>query len=467
MSSGRMSPLPTVTKNPNGTLTLRRVVEIEVPAGGSLYEAESRMQAALQEAGMELTAILLHSVDADGRPLTRDGQRLTAKSVKEPLVVECTFGSVRIERWAYQSSSGGACVYPLDEKMDLIGSATPKLARSIAFKSAHTPAARVAEDLADNHARNVSVHYIQNLSALMGELIIAAQPAPDTGKMPPPEMVATIAVGVDGTCIQVTTENEEAAAAATEASPATPRDKRKHRSLEWHIAMVGTLTLLDNEGERLGSIYLGCAPPECPADGKEEFWFLMEQELAAVKKRYINAEYVGISDGERDFVPWLQRHTGRLILDFWHAAGYLGAAAPAMAAGRGKKARAREWLDEACHALKHEDGAAGRLLAEMKARQAAHGEGTVAGKALHRAVTYYTNNEERMDYAARLREKQPIGSGVTESACGLIIKDRLCGRGMRWSYQMAQNMISLRSLICTMGERWDTLWKSNNTSLNT
>ena len=462
-----MSTLPTVRKKANGTIILCRVVEIEVPVGGSLYEAESRMQAALQEAGVELTTLLLQSADADGRPLTRDGVRLTAKSVKEPLIVECTFGSVRIERWAYQSSSGGSCVYPLDEKMDLIGAATPKLARSIAFKSAHTPAARVAEDLADNHARKVSVHFIQNLSALMGEIIIEADPAPDTGKMPPPEEVVTIAVGVDGTCIQMTSVDEEAAAAAAEAPPGTPRDRRKHRSLEWHIAMVGTFTLLDKEGQRLGSIYTGCAPPECPADGKEVFWFLMEQELAAIKNKYPSASYVGISDGERDFVPWLQQHTGRLILDFWHAAGYLGAVAPAMVEGRGRKARAREWLDRACHELKHTDGAAGRLLAEMKARQEAHGDGTAAGKALHKAVNYYTNNIGRMDYAARLREKQPIGSGVTESACGLIIKDRLCGRGMRWSFPMAQNMISLRSLICTMGKRWDTFWKTNNTSLIT
>jgi hypothetical protein len=226
--------------------------------------------------------------------------------------------------------------------------------------------------------------------------------------------------------------------------------------------MVGTIALYSKAGERLGTIYTGCAPPEHSGDGKEDFWFLMERDLAAVKARYPKARYQGISDGARDYVPWLQAHTDRLVLDFYHATGYLGGAAAAMvASGAGHKKRAADWLAAACHDLKHEEGAAARLCAEMKSRKETTRVSAASGELLHKAITYFTNNLERMDYAARLREHQPIASGVTESACGLIIKDRLCGRGMRWTVRMAQHIITLRSLIATTADCWQNFWKTN------
>ena len=64
-----------------------------------------------------------------------------------------------------------------------------------------------------------------------------------------------------------------------------------------------------------------------------------------------------------------------------------------------------------------------------------------------------------MDYAQRLRGKHPIASGVTEAACGLIIKDRMCNRDMRWGLRTAQHIITLRSLIKTTGDCWQNFWK--------
>lgn len=443
-------------RQPGGALTLRQTIEIEVPEGTSLLEAENAMQAALMEAGAGLLTEFLHGSDADGAPLEFEGERLTAKAQQEPLVVESTFGAITVTRWAYQGSRGGRCYYPLDRKMALLGSGTPKFARSVGFKVAHAPAAKVCQDLEENHGRSVSVHFVQALTQLLGELALEVQPAPDTGLMPPPRKVATVAVGVDGGCVQITVAPE------TPEPPDLPPDRRKGRRLEWRTAMVGTIAFYDKAGERLGTIYTGCAPPEHSGDGKEDFWFLMERDLAAVKARYPKADYLGISDGARDLVPWLQQHTGTLVLDFYHATGYLGGAAAAMVAGgAGHKKRAAAWLTQACHDLKHEDGAAARLCAAMKSRleHATHSE--AAAELLQKALTYFSNNLGRMDYAARGRARQPIGSGVTESACGLIIKDRLCGRGMRWSVRMAQHMMTLRSIIATTAGCWQNFWKTN------
>jgi len=447
-----------LTRHPGGRLTLRQTIEIEVPEGTSLLEAEEAMQAALMEAGAGLVEEFLHASDADGKPLSVDGETLTAKAQKEPLVVECTFGAVTVTRWAYQGSRGGKCYYPLDRKMELLGSATPKFARSVGFKHAHAPAAKVCQDLEENHGRSVSVHFVQALTELLGEMALAVQPAPDTGLMPAPKEVAAVAVGVDGACLQITVEPEP----AQEGGAADRTDRRKGRRLEWRTGMVGTIAFYNKEGERLGTIYTGCAPPEHSGDGKEDFWFLMERELARVKARYPKARYDGISDGARDFVPWLEENTGELVLDFFHATGYLGGAAPAMvSSGPGHQKRTADWLTRACHDLKHQDGAAARLCADMKSRQKTTLLSAASAELLQKAITYFSNNLERMAYAARVRRHLPIGSGVTEAACGLIIKDRMCGRGMRWTLRMAQHIITLRSIISTTAQCWQTFWKQN------
>ena len=463
-----------VIPRPGGGVLIHRTVEIEVPAGTSMLEAETLMQEALQQAGAGMVEEFLHAHDPPLDALERKGRKWTRKLTSEPRVVESTFGAVTISRWAYQTSSGGSCCYPLDEKMDLAGSATPKFAKSLVFKMAHTPAATVCEDLEENHGRKVSAHFVQAVTDLIGAIALEVQPSPDTATLPDPKDVAIVAVGVDGAMVQITVAADPAEDPAPEPPGATAMpaedpapepppapDRRKGRRLEWRNAMVGTITLLNKEGERLGTLYTGAAPPEHSGDGKEDFWFVMDRELAAVKALYPNASYDGISDGARDFVPWLSQNTDRLTLDFYHGTGYLSTVSGDMVEeGKGHAARRKAWLGKACSRLKHEDGAAAALLKEMEKRRRDPALGEAARERLDKSITYFGNNLSRMDYAERLRGNHPIASGVTEAACGLIIKDRMCNRGMRWSLRTAQHIITLRSLIKSTGGGWQNFWKS-------
>jgi hypothetical protein len=58
----------------------------------------------------------------------------------------------------------------------------------------------------------------------------------------------------------------------------------------------------------------------------------------------------------------------------------------------------------------------------------------------------------------RLLAEEPIGSGVTEAACKLLVKQRLCGSGMRWKESGAAAVLSVRCLTYTMG-RWSRFWE--------
>jgi hypothetical protein len=57
-----------------------------------------------------------------------------------------------------------------------------------------------------------------------------------------------------------------------------------------------------------------------------------------------------------------------------------------------------------------------------------------------------------MNYASRVLANEPIGSGVTEAACEVIVKQRLCGSGMKWTEDGAAVVLSLRTLSYTPGD---------------
>lgn len=438
-------------RNPDGSLTLRTEVEVHVPAGTSMLDAEETLMVAVNKAGAGLTGQLLESMDADGKPVTCGGRTLTAKAKKEVRHVETPYGCHVIERWAYQSCLGGSCYYPLDQSASLIGAATPKFAQMVSRKLVEMPASEVVRDLRANHARNVSIDFVQRLTGLVGALAEAAVPVSEGASLPPPEQVATVSVGVDGACVLMGVRAEEA----------TDADGRRERVREWRVAMVGAITLYDAAGERLGSIYAATAPPEDKSEGKSAFWAAMDREVAAVKERYPQADYVGLSDGASDFVPWLRNHTGKLVLDFYHASGYLHAAGGAFAHEIPKGEEETWWSQEACHHLKHEEGAAAGLLEVLDERlQSQRRLSSADREAVEKAATYFRNNIARMDYAGYRAEGLPIGSGVTEAGCKLLVKKRLCGPGMTWGFKMAGHLLKLRALAHSAGERWAGLWRN-------
>ena len=124
----------------------------------------------------------------------------------------------------------------------------------------------------------------------------------------------------------------------------------------------------------------------------------------------------------------------------------------------GKQKQYRELL---CHQLKHDAGAAETILQTMELLQHTAPLSKSARKALDAAATYFTNHHHQMDYAAYRQQHYPIGSGVTEAACKTLVKQRLCGSGMRWKEKGAAVILSLRELVLTPS-RWQQFWDKLN-----
>ena len=77
---------------------------------------------------------------------------------------------------------------------------------------------------------------------------------------------------------------------------------------------------------------------------------------------------------------------------------------------------------------------------------------------LSATITYFSNNikKDRMNYAQHVNETLPIGSSVTEAACKTLVKQRLCGSGMRWKNKGAKVVLCLRALVQTT-DRWEKI----------
>ncbi|MFN4886879.1 MAG: ISKra4 family transposase, partial [Pseudanabaena sp.] len=63
----------------------------------------------------------------------------------------------------------------------------------------------------------------------------------------------------------------------------------------------------------------------------------------------------------------------------------------------------------------------------------------------------------QMLYVEAISSNLPIGSGITEAACKVIIKARLGCSGMKWKDWGASVVLSLRALSYTKG-RWQQFW---------
>jgi hypothetical protein len=219
----------------------------------------------------------------------------------------------------------------------------------------------------------------------------------------------------------------------------------------WRQAMVGTIALYDRLGNRLHTTYVGASPEL----GRETFLRRMEKEIATVKKEFPRALFMGIADGAPTNWDFLDKHTEFQLLDFYHAAEYLTGVAD-VAFPDDKEGR-EEWLHDACHRMKHDVGGVRTNIKMISTLRNSKVFKKDEDKVFESAKNYFRNNLSRMNYPLHA-SCRPIGSGVTEAACKVIIKQRLCGSGMRWKPEGAGAIISLRCLRQS-DNRWEQFWR--------
>ena len=83
--------------------------------------------------------------------------------------------------------------------------------------------------------------------------------------------------------------------------------------------------------------------------------------------------------------------------------------------------------------------------------------GTAAEPAVEKALTYFENNIDRMQYKTFRDQGLFIGSGVVEARCKSVIGGRCKQSGMRWTVRGAENILAFRCIQSR--RRLDEFWK--------
>jgi hypothetical protein len=160
-------------------------------------------------------------------------------------------------------------------------------------------------------------------------------------------------------------------------------------------------------------------------------------------------EVVFVSDGAVWIWKLVEKYFPQAIqiVDWYHASQYLTPIAEA-AFGTGTS-QAQEWLTQAKADLWE-----GRIQDVLQACRAflrlAH-----TRPFAEKAISYYTNNEKRMDYARFRQQGYLIGSGTIESACKQIAAARLKCSGARWS--LAGVIATAKARAAWLSKTWDIL----------
>jgi hypothetical protein len=134
------------------------------------------------------------------------------------------------------------------------------------------------------------------------------------------------------------------------------------------------------------------------------------------------------------------------IVDWFHATEYI---APVANAAFSDKDKRQAWSDQLRSDLW--EGNLERVINAFD-RFTQHQR---AGEAARKAVTYFTNNQQRMDYPTYRAKGYQIGSGTIESGCKQIVSQRLKVAGAIWDLDNAIKTAKARADL--LSAQWDTI----------
>lgn len=165
-------------------------------------------------------------------------------------------------------------------------------------------------------------------------------------------------------------------------------------------------------------------------DGALHLWNLVSEHLSGI-------EYIG-------------------ILDIIHVVEYLFLAGNVLH-GKKKSKKKDQWVyKQLVRILK---GHVGQVIGGLKQSITKRKFSKNKLKSINDVIRYLDNHREWMKYDEYLKAGYPIGTGVVESSCGHLVKDRMEGSGRRWSIDGAEATLLLRS-VYKSGD-WDAYWKAH------
>ena len=380
------------------------------------------------------------------------GERMRYVGRKDT-AVETALGRARVAMGRYACAACGQTVRPRVAALDIAGSMTPAARRMASLAGSSCCYAEADGLLAELAGVNYGAKRIERATRAVGDDLESRREAALSGSITvlgadgdeaaperkPLKEEEILCVALDGTGVPA--RPSETAGRAGKAGEARTRE-----------AKVGALWVAepDGRGGRRtvdGSVRYFAAVESAADDaqGDSPVARRLLRELAAAGYA---PDDVGVCIG--DGAAWLRRLYAEwfpnavAVVDFFHAAEYLWAAARARYGPESDLAK--RWAVRLCRLLKA--GRADKVLAALR---------RAGGEESARAAAYIEARRGQMRYDEYLARGWPIGSGRAEAACKTVVGRRMKCTGMRWSVAGANPVLWVRcaNLSGWLADYWD------------
>src|SRR5215467_7234859 len=417
-----------------------------VALGNAVRDLENELKAA---------ALALYDVDVD--TVLVDGQEWRKGLEQQPKTSLSASGPITVARNLYRPADGGKCICPLELRAGIIGGLyTPVLARQVAYLMGHLTSDEPSTLFTELGIAGPSSRSCDRLPKLLSAVWESHRESWEDALRQQevvPAEASVVAVSLDGVMIPDKDAQREAKA-TREAAKKQGLSKQRSGPAGYREVGCGTVTLYDEEANRLDTVRYGRAPEY----KKQTLPAQLDAELASILAVRPDLEVVALADGAEENWRYFERPVydkATKIVDYGHASQHIRAAMVAYygeqsVAGRAEYERLRIILRDQPGGADDVIAALARLARKMRGKKHKRRR-----KLLNAELTYFTNQWERLDYAEYQARGLPIGSGMVEAACKTLATQRLKRSGMSWR-DGKQAILTVRSL--QQSHRWPAAW---------
>jgi len=397
--------------------------------------AETELRDMVFDLARSVLTDAFEALDDHGPSLAAEG--MTYRKVEAtPGQAMTLFGPVAFCRSRYRPPGTGAALVPVESVLGLTAGGLTPAAAGLSMYLMSSLTARESEDAwVRLCGKGPSAASLVRLSGKVGTCMdtCADDLVADLRERELlPAQAASLLVSLDGVMMHMN---------------AGTADGKAITDAGWREASCGIVALVDAEGEMLESRYFGCVPEA----GKKSLKAQLKDEVFHWLGRKPDLKVAAVADGAKDNWTFLESlHPDVALVDFWHAAQHLNAAAAA-AFGHGTAA-ATTWFEKWRHVLRHDPGGARKVIDALRyllrKRKGADDIRVELG--------YFRNNRARMNYAQAASAGFPVGSGAVEAANKVLVTNRMKRSGQRWGHDGGKGVLTFRALL--KSGRFDRAW---------
>ena len=363
-------------------------------------------------------------------------------------------GAVTVERHLYRPAGRSSkSICPLELRAGIVGGLfTPRAARQGAFVMAQLTSREAAALFREVGGMTPSHSSLDRLPKTVSGPWEAQREAWEAALRlteTVPLEATVLSLSLDG----VMAPMKEAGRVEKRSQP----DKQASGPAGYREVGCGTVSLYDADGQRLSTLRYG----RMPETKKATLCRQLAAEAGSILALRPDLTIIKLADGAKENwrfldnldLGWAGQPTQQVsIVDFCHAADHLKKACDAIWPKDPVKSKAKFQCLRTL--LKEKEGGVDLVIRSLK-----HHHSRARGgrrDRIEKELTYFRNQQSRMQYVHYLAQGWPIASGVVEAACKTLVTQRMKCSGMAWGQEGGQAILTLRSLI--QSNRWDPAW---------